>query len=70
MRKTADDAKTIYADIINLPRHVSKTHPQMPAEERSAIFSPFAALSGYTEMIEQEERNLRNKTAFSDNIRL
>lgn len=42
-----------YDDIINMPRHVSKKHPQMPIEMRSAQFAPFAALTGYDEMIEE-----------------
>ena len=36
-----------YDEIINLPHHVSKTHPQMPMLDRAAQFSPFAALTGY-----------------------
>ena len=36
-----------YKDIINMPHHVSKTHPQMSLEARSAQFAPFAALVGY-----------------------
>ena len=36
-----------YDDIINLPHHVSKTHPQMPMWNRAAQFAPFAALTGY-----------------------
>ena len=36
-----------YDDIINLPHHVSKTHPPMDMMERAAQFSPFAALTGY-----------------------
>ena len=36
-----------YDDIINLPHHVSKTHPPIDMMERAAQFSPFAALTGY-----------------------
>lgn len=36
-----------YDDIINLPRHISKTHKPMPILERAAQFAPFAALTGY-----------------------
>ena len=42
-----------YADIINLPHHVSKTRPQMPIADRAAQFSPFAALTGYDSAIEE-----------------
>ena len=40
-----------YADIINLPHHVSKTHPQMSMWNRAAQFAPFAALTGYENAI-------------------
>lgn len=42
-----------YDDIINLPHHVSTKHPQMSLEARSAQFAPFAALTGYDEMIKE-----------------
>lgn len=42
-----------YKDIINLPHHVSKKHPQMSMESRAAQFAPFAALTGYEEAIEE-----------------
>lgn len=35
-----------YADILNLPHHVSARHPQMSLQDRAAQFSPFAALTG------------------------
>jgi len=42
-----------YDDIINLPHHVSKRHPQMSMLNRAAQFAPFAALTGYEESIRQ-----------------
>lgn len=53
-----------YEDIINLPHHVSKKHPQMSLEARSAQFAPFAALVGYDEKIKETEKivNERNLT--------
>lgn len=45
-----------YSDIINLPHHVSKTHPQMPMQDRAAQFSPFAALTGYDDAIDETAR--------------
>ena len=42
-----------YDDIINLPHHVSKRHPQMSMWNRAAQFAPFAALTGYDESIRQ-----------------
>lgn len=46
-----------YEDIIHLPRPVSAAHPPMPMQERAAQFSPFAALTGYQDIIEEETRN-------------
>lgn len=45
-----------YDDIINMPRHISKKHPQMSLEMRSAQFAPFAALTGYEEQIQETSR--------------
>lgn len=45
-----------YDDIMDLPHHVSKKHPQMPLLDRAAQFSPFAALTGHRAMIEETER--------------
>ena len=45
-----------YDDIINLPHHVSKVHPQMSMQARAAQFAPFAALTGYDDAIAESER--------------
>lgn len=45
-----------YDDIINLPHHVSKSHPQMSMRNRAAQFAPFAALTGHSAAIEETAR--------------
>ena len=42
-----------YDDIINLPHHISKKHPQMSLYARAAQFAPFAALTGYGDAVEE-----------------
>ena len=50
-----------YEDIINLPRPVSKKHTQPPLSERAARFAPFAAITGYEEMVLEEARVTEEK---------
>ena len=45
-----------YSDIINLPHHVSQNHPPMPMMNRAAQFAPFAALTGYDDVIQETGR--------------
>lgn len=45
-----------YDDIINLPHHQSKTRNHMSMEDRAAQFSPFAALTGHDDAIEETSR--------------
>lgn len=45
-----------YDDIINLPHHVSKKHPPMSLLNRAAQFSPFAALTGHSEAVQETAR--------------
>ena len=45
-----------YADIIDLPHHVSPRHPQMSMEKRAAQFSPFAAMVGHDAAIRETAR--------------
>ena len=60
------EAELKYADIINLPHHVSKKHAQMSRAERAAQFSPFAALTGYGDKVNETERLTDEKTELSD----
>lgn len=48
--------KTPYDDIIDLPHHISRRHPQMSLYNRAAQFAPFAALSGHDDAIEETAR--------------
>ena len=45
-----------YDDIINLEHPTSKRHPRMAAIDRAAQFAPFAALTGYDDVIEETGR--------------
>ena len=45
-----------YEDIVNLPPHISKKHPQPTMMDRAARFAPFAAITGYEEMVLEEAR--------------
>ena len=48
--------KFSYEDIVNLPPHISKKHPQPSMMDRAARFAPFAAITGYEEMVLEEAR--------------
>ena len=45
-----------YEDIVDLPHHVSRKHPQPTMADRAARFAPFAAITGYEEMVLEEAR--------------
>ncbi len=50
-----------YEDIVNLPHHISEKHPPMDMEKRAAQFAPFAALTGYTEAVDEAARLAREE---------
>ena len=58
-----------YDDIINLPHHISKKHPRMSLESRSAQFAPFAALNGYDELIKETARLTNEKIEISEELK-
>ena len=45
-----------YDDIINIPRWNPKSHTRMSEYERAAQFAPFAALTGYDDMVAETAR--------------
>ena len=54
-----------YDDIINIKNYKSKKRPQMSIYNRSAQFSPFAALTGYEESIDEASRITLSKSTIS-----
>lgn len=63
MKKDNED----YRDIINMPRHISKKHPQMSKQDRAVQFAPFAALTGHKERILETERLTVPKKELDEN---
>ena len=51
-----ENAKIRYADIIGLPHRQSSKRRHMSLHDRAAQFAPFAALSGYDDMVAEEAR--------------
>ncbi len=58
--------REVYADIIDLPHHESDHHPPMSPEDRAAQFAPYAALSGYHDLISEEARLVDSKIELSE----
>ena len=58
-----------YDDIIHLPRHVSKRHPQMSLYNRAAQFAPFSALTGYGDAIAETARQTNPKIEMMEDDR-
>lgn len=58
-----------YEDIINLPHHTSRNHPQMTMLQRAAQFAPFAALTGHDAAIEETARLTDDELDLSENGR-
>lgn len=61
LQKSVIEVQQKYGDILNLPHHVSETHPPIPTADRASQFAPFAALTGYKEAIEETERMAEEK---------
>lgn len=59
-----------YDDIIYRSRPVSICHSPMPLRDRAAQFSPFAALSGHEEQIDETARLTDGQIALSDEAKM
>ena len=58
-----------YDDIINLPHHESKKHPRMTNEARAAQFAPFAALTGYDDVIKETARLTSKRIEINEELK-
>ncbi len=56
-----NDPRYVYADIIDHPHWQSPVFPHMSLYDRAAQFSPFAALTGYDDMVSEEARVVDRK---------
>lgn len=56
-----------YEDIIHLPPHISEKHPRPTMTERAARFAPFAAITGYEEMVLEEARVTEERAELDEN---
>lgn len=56
-------------DIIGMERHRSRTHAHMPVGQRAAQFMPFAALSGYGELIEDASKPVERRVELGEDAR-
>lgn len=59
-----------YDDIIHLPHHQSQVHPHMSLSDRAAQFSPFAALTGYDDAVQETARLTESRIELDENARV
>ena len=60
------NAQTQYSDIIFHRHHVSQSRPHMSVHSRAAQFAPFAALTGYDDIINESARYTEEESELDD----
>ena len=55
-----------YDDMLDMPRPISKRHLPMSSLNRAAIFSPFAALTGFDAKIQDAQHRRCNRILLSE----
>ena len=65
-----DVEKNPYADIIHLPHHKAPNRPHMSLYDRAAQFSPFAALTGFDDVIAETARLTDRKVELSESEKI
>ncbi len=61
------DARAIYADIIEREHHVSAKRPQMPRLSRAVQFAPYATLKGYDDLVRESARETDAQRRLDEN---
>ena len=56
-----------YGDIIDREHPTSPKHPRMPRKNRAAQFAPFAALTGYDDLIHEAARYTDRRIVLDEN---
>ena len=64
---TKENARSVYADIIDLPYHQSIARKHMSLYDRAAQFASYKALSGYEDMVAEESRTVDGEIELSEN---
>ena len=62
-----NDARERYGDIIDREHPTSEKHPRMPRQNRAAQFAPFAALTGYDDLIHEAARYTERQIVLDEN---
>lgn len=60
-------AREQYGDIIDMEHPESLKHPRMPRLNRAAQFAPFAALTGYDDLIHEAARYTDRRIVLDEN---
>lgn len=61
--------KDNYEDIINLPHYEPKNHTRMSSYNRAAQFAPFAALTGYEDLVKETARLTDKRIVIDEGLR-
>lgn len=59
-------AEEMYADIIDLPHRISPYRSPMPRGDRAAQFAPFAALTGFEDVVAETARLTETSTELAE----
>ena len=59
-----------YDDMLDMPHHTSERHPRMSGVARAAQFAPFAALSGFEDLVKEEARSTEERATLAEEEKL